>query len=348
MREGERCSNAALLRVLETPRPRHTLRAWGTLRDTLVAETLEFQGFEVIAEGGAEFFVEQGELDGGSQESEFIARIVGNSLVNVSPQALLFGEESQAVGELDLTAGTGFGALEAVKDGGRKNVASGDRKVGRRGSWLGLFDEVADTQEAFAKGGDGRGFAVNDTVEVRLLVRHFFDGDGAGAGGFVNVDELFGSGIFAGDEHVAEKYGEGFIAHEILGNQHGVAKAERLLLAGVADLDHIGDAANEFGLRVLALLFQELFEEGSAIEVIFDGVLALAGDDDDVLDAGGDAFFGDVLDLRLVHDGEHFLGLGFSGGKKTRAEAGGGQNGFANFLVAGRNGRKLVRVWRHR
>ena len=181
-----------------------------------------------------------------------------------------------------------------------------------------------------------------------FLAGHFLNGDGAGAGGFVDVNELLGGGILAGDENVAEEHGERLVAHEILGDQNGVAEAEGFLLAGVTDLDHAGDAANEFSLRVPALLFEILFEKGRAIEVIFDGVLALAGDDDDVLDAGGDAFFGDVLDLRLVHDGEHFLGLGFGGGKETRAEACGGQNGLANFLMAGGNRLRLLRILGHR
>ena len=85
-----------------------------------MAEKLELQGFEVVAEGGAEFIVEEGELDGGSQEAEFIARIVGNPFVNISPQALLFGEEAQAVGELDFATGAGLGAFEAIEDGGRR------------------------------------------------------------------------------------------------------------------------------------------------------------------------------------------------------------------------------------
>ena len=326
---------------------RRALQKW-PCAEALCEESLELQGFEVFAEGGAEFLIEEGELDGGFQEAEFVARIVGNSFVNVSPQALLFGEEAQAVSELDFAAGAGLGAFQAIEDGGRENVTPGDGEIRGRFFGWGLFDEITDAQQAFAEGRDGRGFAVNDAVEMGFLVRHFFNGDGAGAGGFVDVDELLGGGIFAGDENIAEENGEGLVAHEILGDQDGVAEAEGFLLAGVADLDHVGDAANEFGQRVLALLFEILFEDGRAIEMILDGIFALAGDDDDVLDAGGHALFGDVLDLRLVHDGEHFLGLGLGGGKETRAEARGGQNGFANFLMAGGNRLRLLRVFGHR
>jgi len=68
--------------------------------------------------------------------------------------------------------------------------------------------------------------------------------------------------------------------------------------------------------------------------VILDGILAFAGDDDDVFDAGRDAFFHNVLICGLSTT-VAFLGLRFVPGQKARAEAGGGQYGFANFRVGG-------------
>jgi hypothetical protein len=67
--------------------------------------------------------------------------------------------------------------------------------------------------------------------------------------------------------------------------------------------------------------------------VIFDGILAFAGYDDDVLDAGGDALFNDILNLRLVDDGEHFFRLSFGGGQEARAKAGGRKDRLAYFLA---------------
>ena len=45
----------------------------------------------------------------------------------------------------------------------------------------------------------------------------------------------------------------------------------------------------------------------------------------------GHGFFDAVLNDGLVDEREHFLGLGFGGGQEARAEAGGGENGFADF-----------------
>ena len=66
------------------------------------------------------------------------------------------------------------------------------------------------------------------------------------------------------------------------------------------------------------------------VEVILDRVLAAAGDEDDVVDAGRDRFFDAVLNDRLVDERQHFLGLRLGGGKEARAEAGGGKDGFAD------------------
>ena len=169
---------------------------------------------------------------------------------------------------------------------------------------------------------------------MRFVLGNFFDGDGADASRLIDVDELFCCGIFAGDENVAEEDGERLVPDEVARDKNGVAEAERLLLARVADLNHVADTADHFRLVFLAALFEEALEHRSVVEMIFDGVLSFAGDDDDVLDAGGDALFSDVLDLRLVHDGEHFFGLRLGSGKKTRTEARGGEDSLANFFYS--------------
>ena len=64
--------------------------------------------------------------------------------------------------------------------------------------------------------------------------------------------------------------------------------------------------------------------------MVFDGALATARDDDDVFDAGGDGLFHRILNERLVHQGKHFFGRCLCRWKKSRPEAGGGKNGFAN------------------
>ena len=64
------------------------------------------------------------------------------------------------------------------------------------------------------------------------------------------------------------------------------------------------------------------------VEMVLDGLLAAPGDQDDVLDAGVDGFLHHVLDHRLVHQGQHFLGLGLGGREEPGAKAGDGDDGF--------------------
>ncbi len=81
---------------------------------------------------------------------------------------------------------------------------------------------------------------------------------------------------------------------------------------------------------MLALL-EHFFELVADVEVVFDGLLAASGDDDDLVAAGGHGLFDAVLNDGLVDQREHLFGLGFGGGQKAGAQAGGGENGFADF-----------------
>ena len=80
----------------------------------------------------------------------------------------------------------------------------------------------------------------------------------------------------------------------------------------------------------LAARLEERLELDRDVEVILDGVLAAAGDEDDVVDAGRDRLLDAVLDDRLVDERQHFLRLRLGGGQEAGAEAGGGKDGLSN------------------
>ena len=83
-------------------------------------------------------------------------------------------------------------------------------------------------------------------------------------------------------------------------------------------------------LLALAARLEEGLELDVDVEVILDGVLAAAGDEDHVVDARRQGFLDAVLDSRLVDERQHFLGLGLGRGQEARAEARGGEDGLAN------------------
>ena len=109
-----------------------------------------------------------------------------------------------------------------------------------------------------------------------------------------------------------------------------MAQAQGLALADVGDVDQVRDLADLAQQIRLAAGLEERLELDRDVEVVLDGVLAAPGDEDDVVDARGDRFLDAVLDDRLVDEREHLLGLGLGGGEEPRAEAGGGEDGFAH------------------
>ncbi len=95
----------------------------------------------------------------------------------------------------------------------------------------------------------------------------------------------------------------------------------------------------------LAPGLEERLELDRDVEVVLDRVLAAAGDEDDVVHARGDRLFDAVLDDRLVHQHQHLFRLRLGGGQEAGAEAGGGEDGFAD---AGHRHRSLYRpIARH-
>ena len=111
-----------------------------------------------------------------------------------------------------------------------------------------------------------------------------------------------------------------------------MAEAERLALADVGEVDEVRDLADLGEQLLLAARLEEGLELDRDVEVILDRVLAAAGDQDDVVDAGGDRFFDAVLDDRLVDERQHLLRLRLGGRQEPGAEAGGGEDGLANAL----------------
>ena len=81
---------------------------------------------------------------------------------------------------------------------------------------------------------------------------------------------------------------------------------------------------------VLPRSSQQLLQLVGDVEVVLDGVLAAAGDDDDVGEAGRHRLLDHVLDDRLVDERQHLLRLRLGGGQEARAEAGGGEDGLAD------------------
>ena len=84
------------------------------------------------------------------------------------------------------------------------------------------------------------------------------------------------------------------------------------------------------GRRVLLALAQRHLELELAVEMVLDHALVAAGDEDEMLDAGLARLVDHVLDQRPVDHRQHLLRHGLGGRQEAGAEAGDGEDGFAN------------------
>jgi hypothetical protein len=82
----------------------------------------------------------------------------------------------------------------------------------------------------------------------------------------------------------------------------------------------------------LAAMLEFALQFVGLVEVVLDGALGTAGDEDHVGDAGGHRLLDRILDQRLVHDGHHFLRAGLGCRQETGAQAGDGKHRFGDFL----------------
>ena len=133
-------------------------------------------------------------------------------------------------------------------------------------------------------------------------MRHLHHGQHRSAEEIVNIEQLAQAGGLGLDYVVRQHHREGLVAHQFHGAEHGVAQAQRLLLTHVGDVDHVGDAVDDGEQLFFAARFEQVFQLEADVEMIFDGGLAAAGHDDDVLDSGMHRFLDAVLNDGFVHD----------------------------------------------
>jgi len=109
-----------------------------------------------------------------------------------------------------------------------------------------------------------------------------------------------------------------------------VAEPERLALAHVREVDHVGNLADLSEQFLLAARLEKGLELDRDIEVILDRVLAAASDQDDVVDSGRNSLLDTLRADRLVDEREHLLGLCLGGGQEARTQSGSRENGLSN------------------
>ena len=110
-----------------------------------------------------------------------------------------------------------------------------------------------------------------------------------------------------------------------------MAQAFGLLLADKVHIGHIRHIPDGLGLLVLPVGQQAALQIGGIVKVVLNGGLAPVGDDQDLFHAGRNSLFHDILQNRLVHQRQHFLGDALGVGQQPGTQAGGGDDGFPDF-----------------
>src|SRR5690606_7774406 len=263
------------------------------------------------------------ELDDGAQVLELVAGVVAASaeLDAVDGPALVgghVGEGAQRVGQLDLAAAPRRGLLQDVEHRGVADVAANDDPVAGRLVGRGLLDQVGDPDDVvLVRRLDGRAAVRRHLVGLDLHQR-----DHAAAVPVPHLDHALQQLVAGVDHVVAEQHRERLVADVLARAVHGVPEPARLTLAHVVHDGEVAgllDGPQAFGV---ALGAQRLLQFVRPVEVVLDGPLAAAGDHEDVVEAGVDRLLDDVLDRRLVDDGQHFLGCRLGGGQESGTEPG--------------------------
>lgn len=269
------------------------------------------------------------DLHNGLEVVELVTRVITGALEHDSEDAVALvvsGELLQGIGELDFVAASRLRRFEDVEDLRRQHVAADDGEI--RGSILGggLLDEVGDFDDLVVSSGLNGGTA----VEVDRLGRDLHEGDDAASGLLRDFDHLRQDRAAFIDEVITEQDRERFVAHMLTSLEHGMAESLGVALADIVDIGEFGGMAHRGELLVIALLRERCLKPVDPVEMVLQRPLVPAGDHENVLQTGIDGFLDDVLDRRLVDDGEHLFGGGFRGGEEPSSETGDGDHGLAN------------------
>ena len=213
-----------------------------------------------------------------------------------------------------------------MEDARRQDVAPCHTQEGRGVLWGGFFHDACHVHQTFTDRGTR-----HDAVAPGMFFGYFLNGDDGCAPFAVLLDHLRQNRLAVHHQIVRQQHRKGFVADEFLTAQHRMAQAQRLRLAHVNAFHVVGlDAANHVQQLLFAGLLQCHFQLKGHVEMVFDGALVPAGDKNHLTHTRRIRFFNRVLNQRLVHHWQHFFGLRFGSGQKTRAQTCDGEDCFSD------------------
>src|SRR5918999_4909902 len=183
---------------------------------------------EIARECGANLGMAHAVLHRRLQVAELRAAVEASPGKPHGERALLLEKLRDAVGELDLAARARGHPREQLEDAVGEHVAADHREVRGRVLRRGLLDDAVDTRAVALHLIDG-----DDAVALRLVARHLLHAEERALFALENLGHARHRRRLGVHEVVGEDDRERIVAHHRLGDEHGVAQAERLRLADV-------------------------------------------------------------------------------------------------------------------
>ena len=219
--------------------------------------------------------------------------------------------------------------MQQLENARRKDIPSHHGQIGRRFFGFRFFNNALDALVILPI----RNF--HDAVRAGLLRGDGFHAQHAAAGLVIGFNHLRQRTFGRVNQIVRQHHGKRFAAHGRLRAQHGMPQTQSLRLADIQAGNMVRqDVLNVREQLVFVAQRQFGFQFVGFIEMVFDAAFAAAGHKNDFGAACFHGFFHCVLNQGLIDNRQHFFGIGLGGGQKTRAHAGNGEYGFADFRVA--------------
>src|SRR5439155_3256913 len=209
---------------------------------------------------------------------EGVPDVEASTLEAVRVDRLLLRQQVDRVRELDLPAATRRGSAERVEDLGGEHVPADHREIGGGLLRRRLLDDGQDPHQMLLEW-----LRLDAAVQGDVLLTDLHGRDDTPAEGVVRAEHLAQERLGWMDQVVTEHDRERLIADVRLRHRDRVSEPERLLLADVMDLRHVRDLPDPLELVELRLVLEEALELQVAVEMILDGALTAARDDQDVL-----------------------------------------------------------------
>ena len=234
---------------------------------------------------------------------------------------------AHGVRQLQFAAGAVRGVLQNLKNRGRQHHPAQNGVVAHYLLRPGLFDHIRAGKAVALQRRNRQG-----AVFGNIRRGHFLYAHSALAVFLIGAAKLAGDRVVADDYIVPIQHRKRLVTYKVLGAQHRVTQTLGLLLADKINIAHLRALQHiSVQIRLVWIPGEFVLQLHRMVKVVLNDPLAPVGDDQHILDPGGERLLYNVLNGGFIHNVEHFLGHGLGSGEHARAQPCCGNDCFFNF-----------------